>query len=68
MDIPTNHIRPITEGARSLANWIAEAQRTRRPILVTQRGRVTGVLLAVEDWESAQDELARLRAMLSPAP
>lgn len=59
--IPAN-IRPITQASRSLANWIAETTRSGEPILITQRGEPTGVLLAADHWRATMDELAALRA------
>ncbi len=39
---------PISKAASSLAQRIDQAERTGRPVVITQKGYPTGVLLSVE--------------------
>jgi prevent-host-death family protein len=42
---------PISKAASSIAALIKQANATRRPIVVTQKGRPEGVLISVELFE-----------------
>lgn len=43
-----NGVVPISAAASSLAKLIRRARGTRRPIIVTQKGYPTGVILSIE--------------------
>lgn len=43
-------VYPISRAASALAALIKRARLTHRPIIVTQKGYPTGVLLSVEDY------------------
>lgn len=43
-------VYPISRAASALAALIKRARATHRPIIVTQKGYATGVLLSVEDF------------------
>ena len=43
-----NGVVPISKAASSLAALLKQAAQTRRPIVVTQKGRPQAVLLSVE--------------------
>lgn len=62
--LPAN-IHRISTVQRSLANLIAISEHTGNPIVVTQRGEATAVVIAARHWQVMQDELARLRALAS---
>lgn len=53
---------PFTEYRRTLAECCARTARTHRPVVVTQNGRATNVMLSVADFESTWDEIERIRA------
>lgn len=44
-------IRPLTEFRANSAAFIEQVQTTRRPIVLTQRGRGAAVLLDVREYE-----------------
>lgn len=58
---------PFTEYRRTLNDCFARTSRTHRPIVITQNGRSTSVMMSVADFESTWDELEtwRKRATLS---
>ena len=55
---------PFTEyrRRRTLAECCARTAQTHRPVVVTQNGRATNVMLSVADFESTWDEIERIRA------
>ena len=53
---------PFTEYRRTLAECCARTAQTHRPVVVTQNGRATNVMLNVADFESTWDEIGRIRA------
>lgn len=58
---------PFTEYRRTLNACFARTSRTHRPIVITQNGRSTGVMMSVADFERTWDEIEtwRNRAELS---
>ncbi|MBQ7188509.1 MAG: type II toxin-antitoxin system Phd/YefM family antitoxin [Kiritimatiellae bacterium] len=58
---------PFTEYRRTLNDCFARTARTHRPIVITQNGRSTSVMMSVEDFELTWDEIEtwRKRAALS---
>lgn len=56
-------VLPISAAASQLARRIKQATTTRRPIIVTQKGYPTGVILDIESYTrlraAAEAELAR---------
>ncbi len=52
---------PISEFRADLARWLQHVEETGRPVVVTQRGRATGVLVTPE----ALDELEESREVIS---
>ena len=53
---------PFTEYRRTLNDCFARTARTHRPIVITQNGRSTSVMMSVADFESTWDEIAMWRA------
>ena len=53
---------PFTEYRRTLAECCARTAQPHRPVVVTQNGRATNVMLSVADFESTWDEIERIRA------
>ena len=54
-------IRPVTEFRANAAQFIEQIQETGQPMILTQHGRSTAVLLDVDSYEAMIDELALLR-------
>ena len=46
---------PLSEFRNSLTECIARTRRTHRPILVTQNGKSTTVMVSVEDFERMRE-------------
>ncbi|MBE6382760.1 MAG: type II toxin-antitoxin system Phd/YefM family antitoxin [Lentisphaerae bacterium] len=53
---------PFTEYRRTLNDCFARTARTHRPIVITQNGRSTSVMMSVADFENTWDEIETLRA------
>ena len=52
---------PFTEYRRTLNDCFARTARTHRPIVITQNGRSTSVMMSVADFESTWDEIEAMR-------
>lgn len=46
---------------RTLADCISRTERTRRPLFITQNGRVTTVVMNIREYEENQEALATMR-------
>ena len=49
-------ILPLSEFRSNLAGYITQTRETGRPIIVTQNGRPTSVLISIVDWEPIMSE------------
>ena len=56
-------IRPITELKRHAAEIVDHVQRSRRPVLLTRRGRGVAILLDLEEYEKLTDRVAFVEAV-----
>ncbi len=56
-------IIPITDLRQDAAAVLKRARDSRRPVVITQRGRAAGVLLGVETYERAEHERQLLRLL-----
>ena len=54
-------IRPLTEFRSNMAAVIGQVRETGRPVVLTEHGRSTAVLLGVRDYEALVEELELLR-------
>jgi len=52
---------PFTECRRTLNDCFARTARTHRPLVVTQNGHATTVVISIADFESTWDEIERYR-------
>ena len=52
---------PFTEYRRTLNDWFARTAKTHRPVIITQNGRATNVMISIADFESTWDEIDRCR-------
>ena len=58
---PTQDIRSLTEFRAEVARYVAQVQTTKRPLILTQHGRSSAVLLDIDAYEALLDELALQR-------
>jgi len=49
--IPTEDVRPLSEFRANAAAFVNQVRETRRPLILTQHGRSTAVLLDVRAYE-----------------
>ena len=54
---PTEDIISMSEFRNTLADCVARAAETHRPIILTQNGRATSVFLSAEEWEKITEKL-----------
>lgn len=59
----TEDIRPITDLKRRASEIVDHARKTRRPVLLTRRGRGVAVLLDVEEFETLNDRAVFVQAV-----
>ncbi len=57
-------IRPISEFRAQSAALIAHVQRSRRPLVLTQHGRGSVVVLDVHEFEAMREEVELLRDLV----
>lgn len=50
-------IRPLSEFRASVATFVKQIHETRRPMVLTQRGRGVAVLVDVREYERMQERL-----------
>lgn len=55
-------IKPLSEFRANAAMFLMEIQDSGRPLVLTQRGHSTAVVLSAEIFESLMDELEALRS------
>ena len=53
-------IRPLSEFRSGVASFIKQVNETRRPLVLTQRGRGVAVLVDIREFEAMRDRLAIL--------
>ena len=53
-------IRPLSEFRAGVASFVKQIQETRRPMVLTQRGRGVAVLVDVHEYEGMQERLELL--------
>ncbi len=54
-------IKPLSEFRANAAALVEKVRETKRPLVLTQRGHSTAVLLGVSEYESLLDEVEMLR-------
>lgn len=50
-------IRPLSEFRAGIASFVKQVRETRRPMVLTQRGRGVAVLMDVHEFELMQERL-----------
>ena len=58
---PRQDVRPLSDFRANAAALIKQVQETRRPLVLTQRGRGTAVVLDANEYERLVEELELLR-------
>ena len=58
---PSTDIRPVTEFRANTSAVIEQMHASKRPVILTQHGRSTAVLLDVDVYEEMVDELEFMR-------
>jgi len=53
-------IRPLSEFRAGVAKFVKQIHETRRPMILTQRGRGVAVLVDVHEYEKMQERLELL--------
>lgn len=53
-------IRPLSEFRAGVATFVKQVHETRRPMVLTQRGRGVAVLVNVQEYERMQERLELL--------
>jgi len=54
-------ILPVSELRQDAAEVLGRVRKTRRPVIITQRGRAAAVLVSVEAYERTERELEILK-------
>jgi len=54
-------IKPVSEFRAKAADLIERVRNTRRPLVLTQRGRSAAVVVAVDEYEQLLEEIETLR-------
>ncbi|EHR39720.1 type II toxin-antitoxin system Phd/YefM family antitoxin [Alishewanella jeotgali] len=56
-------IRPLSEFRAGVASFIKQINETRRPLVITQRGKGVAVVLDVAEYEAMQEKIELLEEM-----
>ena len=57
-------VRPVSDLRRKAHEVVNHARESRRPLLITQRGRGAAVLVAVEEWDALESRNELLEAIV----
>ncbi|WP_105901919.1 type II toxin-antitoxin system Phd/YefM family antitoxin [Vibrio gangliei] len=58
-------IQPLSEFGAGVASYIKQINETRRPLVITQRGKGVAVVLDVAEYEVMQEKIELLEEMLA---
>jgi antitoxin YefM len=58
---PTEDIQPLTAFRANVASFVEQVRETGRPLVLTQHGKSSAVLLGAADYEALVEELEVLR-------
>jgi len=53
-------IRPMSEVRKGMAAFIKQIHETKRPLVITQRGKSTAVLIDAQEYEAMREKIALL--------
>jgi len=54
---------PVTDLQQDAASALKRARKSRKPVVISQRGRATAVLVSIEAYKAAEHELDLLRLL-----
>ncbi|HEV8715749.1 MAG TPA: type II toxin-antitoxin system Phd/YefM family antitoxin [Candidatus Binatia bacterium] len=60
---PTEDVRPITDFRNHAAEILAQVRVTKRPVVITQKGKSAAVLMDAEHYEKQQELLELLQKL-----
>ena len=60
---PSTDVWPVTEFRANASSVLDQVHATKRPVILTQHGRSTAVLMDVDVYEGLLDEVALVRAV-----
>ncbi len=63
--VPTEDIESVTKVKTDLAGTLDLCRAKHRPTFITQNGRASGVIMAVEDWEARERTLELYRKVMA---
>lgn len=58
---PSQDVQPLSAFRANAAGFIEQVQATKRPLVITQHGRSSAVVLDVEAYEAMAEELELIR-------
>jgi prevent-host-death family protein len=61
----SENLTPISDFRVHTAEWVAKVKRTKRPIVLTQRGRSAAVLEDIQEYDRRADRLELLESILT---
>ncbi len=53
-------IKPLSEVRNGMATYIKQIHETKRPLIITQRGKSAAVLIDVQEFEAMQEKIELL--------
>ncbi len=53
-------IKPLSEVRNGMASFIKQVHETKRPLIITQRGKSAAVLIDVKEYEAMQEKIELL--------
>ncbi|MCK4768491.1 MAG: type II toxin-antitoxin system Phd/YefM family antitoxin [Desulfobacula sp.] len=53
-------IKPLSEVRNGMATYIKQIHETKRPLIITQRGKSAAVLVDVQEFEAMQEKIELL--------
>jgi antitoxin YefM len=53
-------IRPMSEVRKRMAAFIKQIHETKRPLVITQRGKSAAVLIGAQEYEAMREKIALL--------
>ena len=58
-----SNIIPVSDLRQNAANLLKKLKHTKEPLIITQRGRATAVMIGVEAYEQSENEKELLRLL-----
>lgn len=58
---PTEDVRPITDFRNHAAEILSQVRTTKRPVVITQKGKSAAILVDAEQYEKQQELLELLQ-------